>query len=358
MGIVAGVAIDKGKAEKYAISVDIIQVEGGSQAKRSSKILSVEGATLFEAVRKMISLTGKRLYWSHAKIVLISKQLAQDGITDILDWYTRDSETRPEIHILISKEKTASCILHMLAEGSEIASYQLDETLKNEKSLELAPQIDIMRVISDLQSEGISVMLPAIRLYADDEQQQNESRVPQISGAAVFKQDRLLGFLNETDTNSVLYLKNKISGGILKIIESTSDGECPVTLEIFKCSTKLELDLSEAHPIIKADIKLLTAIDEIGCEENFIEKKKQEKLKHDFEQSLSNQLLHTLEKVQSDFDADVFGFGSMIHKEHPAAWKRLKKDWDQEFKALKLQISVAINIKNSAVLTKTIKKGD
>jgi spore germination protein KC len=85
LAIVAGVAIDKGENNPYKITFEILQVSGGKEAKTVSKIISMEGRTIFDAVRNAISLSGKKLYWSHTKIVVISKDIARNGILRVVD---------------------------------------------------------------------------------------------------------------------------------------------------------------------------------------------------------------------------------------------------------------------------------
>ena len=57
----------------------------------------------------MITLSGKKLYWSHATVIILSKEIASEGILKVIDFYNRDAEAREDIHLVISKEATAKC---------------------------------------------------------------------------------------------------------------------------------------------------------------------------------------------------------------------------------------------------------
>ena len=97
--IVTGVAVDKGIENQFQMTVEIVQISSGKDTKMTSKTITVEGKTMFDAARNLISSSGKRLYWSHAKVLILSKEIASEGVTKIIEWYTRDAETREEGNI-------------------------------------------------------------------------------------------------------------------------------------------------------------------------------------------------------------------------------------------------------------------
>lgn len=186
LATVAGVAIDKGTDGQYQITAEIVQISGFKDIKTTSKTVTIEGRTLFDAVRNEISLSGKRLYWSHTKVIILSKEIASEGVTKIIDWYNRDSETRADVHILISEGNSAKEIFSGQATTEEIKSFVLDDMLKNQESLNKAPVIDILRFDNDLKAKGISAIVPTVKL-----KQVDGKMLPHIMGTAIFKGDKL-----------------------------------------------------------------------------------------------------------------------------------------------------------------------
>ncbi|NLI91550.1 MAG: hypothetical protein GX434_04895 [Peptococcaceae bacterium] len=131
LAIVAGVAVDKGTNGQYEVTVEILQTSGGRDPKITSKTVTTEGNTMFDAVRNVISLSGKRLYWSHAKVIILSKEIAREGVTKIIDWYNRDSETRADVFIVISGGDSAKEIFSGQGTTEEIKSFVLEEMIRN-----------------------------------------------------------------------------------------------------------------------------------------------------------------------------------------------------------------------------------
>jgi spore germination protein KC len=353
LAIVAGVAIDKGKNSEFQVTVEIIQISGGKDTKLTSKLVTIEGKTIFDAVRNAISLSGKKLYWSHTKVVVISKDIAKNGILRVVDWYNRDSETRSDVNLLISKEKTAREVLEGTGVTEEIKSFELAETLKNEKSLSKAPTSEIWKFINDLESPGIANTIPTVTLN----QTENIS-TPQVMGLAIFKKDKLIGFLNGRESKSVLFVKDEVNGGLL-IQGVQGNKSTPVSLEIFKSKTKMEPVVKANHDIeFNVTINTTVAIDEIGNSENLTSEPQLEKLKRSTEAMVKKYVENCIKKVQSDYGVDIFGFGVKLREEKPRIWKQMGGNWEEKFKELKVNVKVKVDIKGSGMFSQPIEMGN
>ncbi|MBU3220601.1 endospore germination permease [Clostridium algidicarnis] len=75
------------------------------------------------------------LQGSHAKVFIVSKDIAKEGIVPVIDLIDRDVELRNDMWILISESDTASDILRKGKEGSEIISYELAASIGNSNKI-------------------------------------------------------------------------------------------------------------------------------------------------------------------------------------------------------------------------------
>ena len=351
--VVAGVAVDRGRNDRYKVTVEIAQISGGKESKTISKIISMEGKTIFDAVRNIISLSGKRLYWSHAKIIILSKEIASEGVTKVLDWYNRDSETRNDVNILISRGKSAEEILRG-REGTEgIKSFILDDMLKNQASLGKAPVISMFQFDNDLEAKGLSPIAPAVGL-----KQADGEILPQIMGTAIFKKDKLAGFLDGEETKDLMFIKNKVKGGVIVAEPQGNEGVTPVSLEIFKSKTKVTPVLDEKDIKININIYTTVGIDEIEGMENFIDEEGRNKLEQNAGEMLKERIESLIKKIQSDYGIDIFGFGARLREDKSKEWNRVSSNWDETFKNIKINIKVKVHVKNSAIFSKPLEAGD
>ncbi|MBC7766066.1 MAG: Ger(x)C family spore germination protein, partial [Hyphomonadaceae bacterium] len=210
MSIVAGLAVDKSEDNQYSVTVEVVDIKGGADIRILPRTITSHGETVFDTIRNTISLSGKRLFWSHTKVLILSKAIASDDIVKILDWYIRDSETRGEINIIVSKESTAKEILESKAITDEVVSYKLNDMIEGEKSVSKAPIISIYDFITDLAGNGISPIAPVVSMEKSD-----SVKSPSINGCALFAKSRLIDFLDADDTKDLLFVRDMIKGGVL-----------------------------------------------------------------------------------------------------------------------------------------------
>jgi len=349
--IVAGVAVDKGEHSKYRITVEVAQITGGREAKTNSKLISMEGDTIFDAVRNEISLAGKRLYWSHAKVLIISKEIASEGIANIIDWYNRDAETRGDVHILVSMEETARQIFEASSQIEDIKSFELDNIIKNQVSLSKTPIIEIWDFSNLLSRKNLGAITPTVSIY-----KKNIVDCPLVYGTAIFKNGKMIGTIDGEETKSLLFVLNQIKGGVL--INDEKQDEMLVTLEIFKSKTKIVPVVNGDNVEINITIKTITGIDEFNGNGNCLDEELIRRLEQKLEIALKNRIIKLVKKIQSDYEVDIFGFGAKIHEDMPKEWSKLEDSWEEEFKDLKINVNTKFNIKNSATLSKTLNIGE
>jgi spore germination protein KC len=351
--IVAGVAVDKGTENQFLLTVEIIQISGGKDSKMTSKTMAAEGNTMLDAARNLISLTGKELYWSHSKVFIISKEIASEGLVKVIDWYTRHAETREDVDVLISERASAKEIFEGQVATEDIKSFVLDKMIKNQVDLSKAPITDLLLLDMDEQMKNVSAVIPTVDLKQID-----GKMVPQIIGTAVIKNDKLVGFLDGEETKYLLFIRNEIKGGILTKKIKSKNNPTEVSLEIFKSKTKVTPVIDGEDIKIDLKIDITVAIDEIAGTENFIDEEGLKKL----EQSAGNMVKENIEalikKVQSEYDADIFDFGVKLHEDKAKVWNKVENNWEEIFKNLKVDIKPIVQIKNSALLSKTIEEGD
>lgn len=356
LSIVAGFAIDKrASGSGYHLTFDTIDVTGGSGKEKlsaKSKFLETDGNTIFDAVRNAIKLSGKKLTFTDCKIVIISNEVAKSGISKILDWLNRDSEPRNNLDLAISMDKSAQTVLNTEAITNQISSYETDKTItNNNKSLSKAPYVKLYEANNVLFGEGISLALPALNVTKN-----TSSQVTQLGGTAVFKKDKLLGFLDGNDSKFLLFATNKVSGGIFLINKGSRSPD--ISLEILNNKTKATPVLNGNTPRIKLDVTMQCTIDENETDIDYDKGEQVKSLEAEAEKELEADIKQVVSKVQNNYDSDIFGFGNLIYQNDFEYWEKVKSDWDSMFKNLKVDVNAKVEIKNTATNKARTKVGD
>ncbi len=352
MSIVAGVAIDKNEKENnLQLTVEMVDTQGETQQSQASfKMISLTGNTMFDIVRNMISLVGKKLFWSHAKVIILGEEVARDGLIKVIDWYSRDTETRADVFLFVSSEKNARSILDLNSVTKTIISYELAQMMKDETFISTAPVVEIWDFIDKVETSGNEAVAPLI--YINEENDQKSERV---NGTAVFVKDRMVGKLDGEETKYTLFAKNKIKGGVLKV--ENAQGIPTYSLEILSNRTKVRPKWVDGRIELQIHTVTHTGLDEAMSSKGLAGEESIQIIEKRASEALQQNILSVIRKVQRDYHADIFGFGEVIHEEMPKTWPKLKEDWSGEFTDLAVTVRSDIIIQSTAKSSRTIKIG-
>ncbi len=353
VSIVAGAAIDK-ENDEYRITLETIDIQAGKEANLKSEIFEAKGKTVFDAIRNVIQISGRRLYWAHSKIVIISQEIAEEDIWKPLDFFLRDGEPRINTNVIISKEKTAKAIYETEKSMETIKSLEIYEGITNQTSLLKAPNIELYNFVNDLAAKGKSAIFPVIGVVTN-----NNKKKFQISGTAVFKKNKLVGFLDDEETKLLHYILDRAKGGLLvgKEISKKDEG---IALEVFEygTTTKIKPEPKDDELSMKMDVYITAAIAENGERKALITQEEINRFRKEVEEAIEENIKALIEKVQVEYGSDIFGFGSAVKADIPKTWKSVENEWDEIFRLLDVKVKVHLKIANKAKVSQPIKIGD
>ena len=352
LAIAAGVAVDKNEDGTLHITIEVVNISGNGKTTIEPKYVESDGDTLFEATRKAIDKEGRRIYWSHAKVVVISEELAREDILKYLDFLFRDAEAREDTWLLISREKTAGEILQSKGILNPMVSFQIDDTMRSQKSISRFPFIKLFEFFDRVFYEQVSAILPAVQLV-----EQHGEKTPVVGGTAIFKHEKLIGFLNEEDTMEILWLRDEVKGGLV-IIKDAAGTKANVALEIFKSKSKITPLILEGVLKMKVEIELDVGIGEIMGSTDFISSAGKQKLIKAAEEQIEEDIKKIYTMVRDKYNVDVFGFGRHVEMKMPRVWNQIKGDWDEFFVELELDVAVNVKIRGSATTRIPLKAGE
>ncbi|UQZ34694.1 hypothetical protein C2I18_14880 [Paenibacillus sp. PK3_47] len=353
ISIVSGVAIDKDpETGKPQVTVEMIDTKGGlEQNQPNFKMLSLSGDTEFEIVREMIAMTGKKLFWSHAKAIIFSEEVARDGLIRAMDWYSRDTETRSDVYIFVASGQTARGVLNMNSTTEAIMSFELAQMMRDEQYVASAPVVEIWDFIDKLETTGHNAVAPLVSIH-EENGQKNE----RVSGTAIFVRDRMVGKLDGDETKSMLFVSNKVRGGVLKV--DNKQGVPSYSLEILSNRTKVHPKLADGKIEIQIDTVTETGLDEVMTPEGLKGSESIEAIEKRAAEELQENMLSVIHKLQREYHADIFGLGEVVHENLPGTWAGIKDHWGREFSTLDVKVSSKVVIKSTAKTSRAIRLGD
>ncbi|WP_277668763.1 Ger(x)C family spore germination protein [Caproiciproducens galactitolivorans] len=347
MSLVTGVAIDKGiSGHTYHLTFEFVDLTG-DQIK--SKLVESDGNSIFDCIRNVTSKGEKKLNFTECKVIIISQDLAAQGISPFLDWFIRDHEPRMNLNLIISKEKTANKILQEKPITDELISLEIWKALnRNVTNLGKVPCVELYQAINMLSDNGTSLILPTIRI-----EKLPTSTALVLDGTALFEGEKLFGYIDSEKTKYLLFIKNQIDGGLLLV--DTDSGK--LTLEIVENVTKLTPKIENNEPSVDIKIKMRAMLSEDQSSTDHNTSDGIKKVQLDAEKTLTNNISDLITSVQSQTGSDIFGFGSLFYQNYPEYWKKEKLKWKEQFPKLKCTVSASVKIENTELLKEKIKVG-
>lgn len=345
LAIVLGVGIDRAEGpEKIKIIAQVVRPgeisskgkNGGGGETPAYWNVENTGDTVFGAIRGLSDKSSRRLFFPHEEVLIFGRSVAEEGVRAYLDFFIRDPEPRNNIWILVS-EGTAEEILNVPAKLEKIPSVKIADLVKNHNTItSQASAVTLHDFTTGLLSETTAPVAPMIGVTEDDG---NQTMV--ITGTAVFKNDQLVGKLDEIEGRGLLWVLGEVKSGIIEVEDPQG---CLVGLEIIRASGKFTPLLENGKVVMKIEVEEEGNIAEYAGSENlanasmvaFLEQKKTD--------AIRGEILAAFEKAR-ELDADIFGFGDAVYQRYPKEWESMKDRWDEIFPDIELEISIQAKLR-------------
>ncbi len=364
LAFVMALGIDKGEKKKYDVTYQIVEPSnvssgqtGGGGGAQGPPIVTYKssGNNLTEASSNVTKQIPREIYYAHANILVISEELAREGILDILDKLERDTEFRTTTTVVIAKDNRAEDLVSTLTNLDKIPSYKFIKTLESTESL-LGENIKVTidDLLSAITSSGKEPVISGFTLMGSPEKGTSQQNINMTRSQAliladdlaVFKNGKLVGWLGQNNSRGAVWLLGRMKAtnvdfdwkgkkDAVSTISNLSDTKVTFTVKNGKITANINIEtiisLSEINRAF--EIKNPNEIQEL-------EKKTSVQIKKEVESSIKS-----VQKLK----ADIFGFGEKIYRQHPKLWKKIKGDWNNRFAEMDYQIKVKTYYRESGI---------
>lgn len=349
LAIVSAVNVSKNK-DNYEIVVQVINPQKEQDASSSNRpkftIYKEEGKSLQEALRKVVKESPKKLYATQMQLLIIDENLAKNNLSQILDFFARNPEVRNEIYVLISKDED---LLEVLTPLDNISSQNIMDSLTStNKFLGYSNITTFNDLISNYQNDKIEITIPSIELIGSEEEGSKEENLEKskqdtsvkLSTISVFKDNKLVGYLNEQESLAYNMIMDKITNAIINL--DYKDEQYVVT-EIINSSTSTEAKPKDNK--ITINIKGKAAIVESHYDINLTKEKSIKKIQKDLNSHIEKLIKKTIKNTNKKYNSDIYGFEDLFYKTDNKYYKKIKDKWNDEiYNNLKIEVNSKIEI--------------
>ncbi|WP_404323469.1 Ger(x)C family spore germination protein [Cytobacillus firmus] len=364
--VVTGMAVDKGEDGKYTLTVEGINATELNNRTASgyapSIVYSAEGNSLAELTYRVNEGISRHLIYSHMRTLIIGEELAEEGIIDFIDFLERNREIRDDFNILIARGAKGSDVLKVTYQFQKSTSLklhtQLDTMMKDWGG---DPGVRMNDVITAWTAPGRQPVMAAVRIKGDPEAGASAENMMKVTpdalvvldSLAIFKGDKLEGFLTLEDSRNYLWIQNKINKTSItvKCNESQYMG-----LRVYDTRTKVKGKLENGKAEIDIKIRAEAYIDGTHCSDQFDKAKTYEENGEIAQNQINDMVGKTIEKVQQEYGTDIFGFGEVVLRQDYQNFKKVQNNWDEKFADADIQVDTALIIRRTGIRTKSFLK--
>lgn len=352
LAIVMGVGIDKpAKAGEVQMTAQIIKAEmlkepdtgtdnGGEKPYWNTQS---QGKTVFEAVRGFTHQSSRKLFFQHNQVLVFSKEIANEGVQKYIDFFVRDHETRLNVWTLVSKDK-AGDIFGVQPELETTSAQNIAALVSDQAATSQSSMVNLKDFLNRLMSKSAAPIAPLIEI-----KEVEQEKTLFISGTAVFKKDKMVGELNQTETRGLLWAINKVKSGIIVVKSPGGDGK--VSMEIIEAKTKITPKIKDRKIQMRIKIEEEGNLSDQSGKENLTLPPAIAALQKQEEEAIRKEVLAAWTKARQ-YQADIFGFGDLLHEHYPQQWEKLEAEWDKELANVSVEVQVDAKLHLSGKINK------
>ena len=320
---------------------------GQSSSKSQSPFFLVtgEGKSISEAVKDYHAKLPRFTYAGHLAVVLISEEVAKEGIMPYLDIYARHYWSLDSAWLVITRGPARD----MLTVQNPLTKYPtmgLGQRVKKQ-ALKIATLNDFL--VKYHADSGMQVLTSA-KIENPAMPKGYEMEEWMVSNTALFRQDRLVGYLSPQEGEFYNWFVQGFPGS-----------NFPLKTSPFGPEGKLAVVLSGKPPVIEATpkdeglelsvkVKLEFVLAEDTCSVKLASEQDIRTLEESVNEELSGRLKKMIEHTQQE-KMDVFNIADRLHTMHPELWREVKNNWPEVYSELPLQIEVDARYRNSRAMT-------
>lgn len=350
MAVVVGMGIDKvPDKEKYRLTFQIIipsNVSLGSKGAGAGLQVvtySESDATLFGALRKTSQKVPRQLFFAHIQQLVIGEYLAKEGIGELFDFFERTHELRLISPVLIARGTDAESILNLELPLEKDPSVGLAKRLEiTNKIWGQNVDVKVKDIIKEMFGNG-EATISGVRIVGDPKIKNSKynlehTKLPsyfKIEGVALFKDKKLVKWLDGEEARGTLWTQNKMKGTVLNIAcKNIKEG---TSVELVRSKTRVKIDMDNGRPVFHINIKEEGVVNEVHCPIDLSKREEIIKLQRQWSEKTEKEVVKAVKAAQSE-KSDIFGFGEEISRSNRKVWKDIKENWPEKFAEGRIEV--------------------
>ncbi|HWQ74208.1 MAG TPA: Ger(x)C family spore germination protein [Syntrophomonas sp.] len=350
--IVTGVALDKADdPEQLDIALQIGKTRSNTSdsgepnsQEDSTILLKTTGNTMLEGLMKFNRDSSRTLLLQHNQVLLLGSALAEQGVKDHIDLFLRDQEARMEVLVMVA-EGRAEEVLSARLEQEKISGIYLARVMQDLYAVSPYYKIRMLDFVSRLRDGTSSPVAPVAVLTGKGDKQEIW-----IDGLAVFKGDKLIGRLSNDEALGYVWTMGDVAQ--CGVVAQSKYGRA--VFRIVKLDAKRDITLRpDGSVLVTLSVDATLGIGELRGFDGISPKALMPYLVELAQDQIREQIMDTFQTAQA-LNADIYGFGTSVHRAYPGEWKAMKGRWGKLFPEIGLDVQCKVHLPATGQIVKSL----
>lgn len=337
---------------------------GGSTSSPPFLTFTVKGKTIMEAIERTNLTSTREMFFSHSRITVIGRSLAEHGINQLIDTFLRKQDARETVYVFLS-EGDAGDILDQLMQMTKNQGAGIQLMIEQEsKLLSYFPGVRLYELAMALSSESRSAVLPEILLTGpktmDEIKETGVTDLPSrlaLGRLGVIKGDTFAGWLSQKQAFGLSFLTDTVKSATIAFASRPSKSDTlDASFVLQNSATTVRPVWAKDHYVIHIEVKGAGVLTELGSVMDLNDRKAIREMEESLEQRVLELMKDSWAEVKK-LGADVTGFAVRIHRSDPKRWKQIEqeKSWDRVFRELEIRPHVSLQMERTGLSNKSFK---
>jgi spore germination protein KC len=349
----------------------IVAGERSQTLERPFWVASATGRTFLECIRSLAEASPRILYWPHNRWLLLGEEYAKGGVARVLDFWERDQETRRRAVVGVVKDGRAWDLLQTEFELERTPSEAGRGVMLNASHrLSTIASATINDFVVALASEGIDPIALGVEIIpytlpyeiTGDVAREEVKATARLSGAAVFRSDKLVGWLDGREARGYNWVVGKVKSAIIVVDAPERSIELDplasfIGLEVIRSKGAFKPRITDDGSNIGIVVKI-SAEASIADVQPYVDSYNDSDLwvflERQLEEAIKGEAMAAIRKAQ-ELRADIFGFGREVYRTNPRVWKQVKDQWYEIFAGMEPEIEVSAKIVRSGLKVRSVR---
>lgn len=369
LGIVMTTGIDM-EGEKVLLTHEVVvpksNISNRSEDKGNVQYVQSRGDTIIDALRNATLVFDRKLFLAHSRVLILGEEFAKRGVGDLMNFYVSDNEPRESTILVVAKDSKAYELMGISGGLSDTPGSYLFDLLDN-YSVNLKTRKFTLTEYMRYFLQGENPVSPIVELIQELEIDKGKEEATKdalnVSGGAVFRKDKLLGYYNGDEMKGFNFIVDEFENGLIvfetpdELVKNNkfiaTSGKYTV-VEVKNSSTKNRIEIIDDKLHLTIDVKVDGTLIEDTKGLNISDKNILEAVNATCSNKVKDYITMTMDKAQKEFRLDTFSIGNLVHIKYPHLWREISDEWEGMFPDLEYEVNVETDLIRSGLINTPI----